>query len=137
MEGVIDLDRARELKTRLVANIDSLKRSLIDVRKKQKQYATLIADDESPYDHTHLEQEYSNITVNIEQIERVIANEIARSMKCDLDIAAANRVLALHGVECSVGHEGQHDWQISEIFPSGNWKKRRCRRCDTEQRLGP
>jgi len=137
MEGVIDLDSARELKTRLVASIDALKRSLTGVRQKQKQYAALMVDDETSYDREYLEREYSNITVNVEQIEKVIASEIARSMKCDLDIAAANQVLAAHGLECSIGHEGQHDWRVFETFPSGNWKKRRCRRCDTEQRLGP
>jgi hypothetical protein len=136
MSGIIDLDKVRELKTRLVVNIDMLQRGLTEHRQKLQQYDKILADPDHEYDQDYMEQERSRILVNIDNINKAIAIDTARSMQCDLEIKAAMDVLVKHGVQCSVGHAGKHDWQVMTTFPSGHWKRRCCRRCDTEERLG-
>lgn len=71
---------------------------------------------------------------NIEAFEAALLKEREKLSEYDKQIAVAETILQAHGI-CTAGPD--HDWEILDIFPlSGSWKRRRCRCCKTEQRLG-
>ena len=131
-----------------MAGIASLESGLTQERARLLEYAGLLATARAllsigrvpDYDPAKLEEEGSAIQVSISNIEGVLDKERTKLALIDAGITANIDVLKAHGVVCQVAFGGDHAWQILEYFDTvgqeRQWKKRRCSRCPTEERLG-
>jgi len=143
---VPNLDQLKVEKKKLEANLRTIKKGLVAEQDKLAMYDKEIAKaelmeemdlDGAEFDIDMLKSGRKNIVDNIEQIKLAVVRQEDNLKKCEQEIGAAEAILGLHAKNLICKVNGEHDWEILDIFPmSRNWKKRRCRICGTEERLG-
>ncbi len=136
--SVPSLDKLVEKRDCFCEGITSLKKGLEKEQDRLGEYNKQIilgdAGVEIEFDLHYMKTEKKVIEHNIKEIKKILVSDSQKLDEIKEELGAAKAILKAHGL--CIG-EGGHDWQIIEIFPmSGNWKKRKCRHCPTEERLG-
>ena len=134
LDPVINFELTVKKRQKIADCIESLQRGLMQERNKMADFKINLRNPD--YDENAMRAQISQCQVNIKNIETVLASEYLKLKLADEQLVTANKILNAHQTTpCLVG-AAEHDWVVTDKFVSGNFRKRKCRVCNTEQRLG-